>query len=71
MPSLLAMQGRWIRCTPLVCDHCGPKKAYFLRGGDIMLFTDASYMPGRLSRNAGMNKMGLDQAKNMILQKKL
>jgi len=36
-----------------------------------MLLTDASYMPGRLSRNAGMNKMGLDHVKDMILQKKL
>ena len=36
-----------------------------------MLLTDASYMPGRLSRNAGMNKMGLEQANKMILQKKI
>jgi len=36
-----------------------------------MLFTDASYMPGRLSRKMGMNKMGLEQANKMILQKKL
>ena len=40
-----------------------------------MLFTDASYMPGRLtrcfSRCVGMNKMGLEQANKMILQKKI
>jgi len=36
-----------------------------------MLFTDASYMPGRLSRSAGMNKMGLAQDNTIILLKKL
>ena len=36
-----------------------------------MLFTDASYMPGRLSRRMGMNKMELEQANKTILQKKL
>jgi hypothetical protein len=71
MPSLLAMQWRWIRCTPLVCDHCGPQQAYFLREGDLMLFTDASYMPERDTRCVGMNKMGLNRDNDIILLEKM
>ena len=55
----------------IVCDHCGLQQAYFLREGDLMLFTDASYMPGGLSSPTRMNKMGLEQDNKMILQKKL
>ena len=35
-----------------------------------MLFTNASYMPGRLSGPTGMNKMGLEQDNLLILMKK-
>jgi hypothetical protein len=36
-----------------------------------MLFTDASYMPGRLSRSVSLNKMGLEKDNRMILLEKL
>ena len=36
-----------------------------------MLVINASYMPGGLSSPTGMNKIGLEQDKSIILQRKM